>query len=367
MDRHTDLLSFYALLDELAERKGGPHSLRSTVSQPWPKRGVYFIFEPSEVRTDSGEGLRVVRVGTHALKPQSTSSLRARLAQHRGAMTSGGGNHRASVFRLLVGAALSAKTPSLAVATWGKGSSAPSAIRVAEFGLERRVSDFMEKMTVLALEITDEPGPKSQRAVIERNVIALLSNFGKPALDSPSAGWLGRQCPRARVQSSGLWNQNHVEESYDSGFLRIMHELIVKSSSSRAASQRGQSVNVAPTPTPRCEPPAKANFRSQPRHRSNSPDRIAAAIQSDLARTLFLVPCCRRKRDGGAPDAPRTGIVDHVSESLGRQLREARKEVLGLATLKSRKLMPAIERYQGGFYRVARQHLIEPMSAACTS
>ena len=29
------------------------------------------------------------------------------------------------------------------------------------------------------------------RGYIERNAIALLSNYGKPAIDPPSPGWLG--------------------------------------------------------------------------------------------------------------------------------------------------------------------------------
>jgi hypothetical protein len=32
----------------------------------WLQRGVYFFMEGGEHRTDSGEGLRIVRVGTHA-------------------------------------------------------------------------------------------------------------------------------------------------------------------------------------------------------------------------------------------------------------------------------------------------------------
>jgi hypothetical protein len=34
----------------------------------WLARGVYFFHETGENRADTGEGSRVVRVGTHALK-----------------------------------------------------------------------------------------------------------------------------------------------------------------------------------------------------------------------------------------------------------------------------------------------------------
>ena len=51
-----------------------------------PRRGVYFFFEPGEERTTSGSGLRVVRAGTHALKPGSKGTLWNRLSTHRGTL-----------------------------------------------------------------------------------------------------------------------------------------------------------------------------------------------------------------------------------------------------------------------------------------
>lgn len=42
---------------------------------------------------------------------------------------------------------------------------------------------------------------------------------------SPSSGWLGHFCNRERVKKSGLWNQNHVEEAYNPGFLRRFETL----------------------------------------------------------------------------------------------------------------------------------------------
>lgn len=84
-----------------------------------PNRGVYFFFDENEPRSDSGCGPRVVRVGTHGLTVGSKSSLRARLAQHRGTIGTGSGNYRGSIFRLLVGQALISKE-ALDVPTWGK-------------------------------------------------------------------------------------------------------------------------------------------------------------------------------------------------------------------------------------------------------
>src|SRR4051794_11616690 len=50
----------------------------------WPQRGVYLFEESGEERTDSGAGLRVARVGTHALKENGRTVLWTRLSQLEG-------------------------------------------------------------------------------------------------------------------------------------------------------------------------------------------------------------------------------------------------------------------------------------------
>lgn len=106
MSKVTDLDAFYELLEELRPRVGGYRYLRDCgADSGWPLRGVYFFFEHGEKRKD-GKSLRVVRVGTHALKAGSRSALWRRLSQHKGRTGGsfpGGGNHRGSVFRLHVG------------------------------------------------------------------------------------------------------------------------------------------------------------------------------------------------------------------------------------------------------------------------
>jgi hypothetical protein len=86
-------------------------------------------------------------------------------------------------------------------------------------------------MPVLALEVPDEPGPDSLRGYIERNSIALLSGFNSGEVDKPSNHWLGHHCPRDRVRRSGLWNNNHVDETYDSQFVGIMEQLMLQQAS----------------------------------------------------------------------------------------------------------------------------------------
>ena len=102
----------------------------------FPARGVYFFREEGEVRSETGGGPRIVRVGTHALKDGSGTKLWRRLSQHRG-QASGNGNHRGSIFRLIVGAAL-IRRDTLPFPTWGKGNSAKANIRDGEVPAPRR-------------------------------------------------------------------------------------------------------------------------------------------------------------------------------------------------------------------------------------
>jgi hypothetical protein len=54
-----------------------------------------------------------------------------------------------------------------------------------------------------------------------------LSNFNKLSLDPPSRSWLGHHSDRQRVRISGLWNQNHVDETYDPAFLDKLDQLVL--------------------------------------------------------------------------------------------------------------------------------------------
>ncbi|MBC6445166.1 MAG: hypothetical protein GDA50_07045 [Alphaproteobacteria bacterium GM202ARS2] len=225
-----DIRRFYDLLAVLSQRLGGARRLCACEGRmDWPQRGVYFFYEADEERQQSGSGLRLVRVGTHALTSGSKTSLWNRLSQHRGQARSGGGNHRGSIFRLLVGTALIKRydlSGHHGASTWGRGSSAPRDIRQDEQEIEQRVSAVIGAMPFLWLAVEDDANPESQRGTIERNAIALLSNHSKQAIDPPSADWLGLDCNRPLVRQSGLWNQNHVDESYDPSFLDTFARLI---------------------------------------------------------------------------------------------------------------------------------------------
>jgi hypothetical protein len=225
--RGADLVRFYRLLGELETLNGGQRRLASAeAAQGWPARGVAFFFEKSERRSDSGTGPRVVRVTTHALKPELNSSLWDRLAADKG------GVHRQSPFRTLVGLSLRELMGNKEPQSWGRGADAAAAAREHgeplaaverhEAALEAAVSVYLGQMPFVVLAVDDAPGPMSARGFIEKNAVALLSNYARTVVDPPSPAWLGRRCGREKVRQSGLWNLNHVDAAYDPSFMETM-------------------------------------------------------------------------------------------------------------------------------------------------
>ena len=215
-NRIADIKELYRLLDVLMrtqQRRLLSKCSRSNV----PLRGVYFFYECGECRSDSGNGYRIVRVGTHALRTGSKTTLWSRLSHHKG-NKSGGGNHRASIFRLLAGTALLNSKPQICP-SWGRKTKN----RPCELPTEQLVTKTLGNMWVLCLPIKD----KALRGFIESNAIALLSNYNKIAVDCPSWGWLGYHCARPKVRKSGLWNQHHVNHKHKPGFLNTLEKLII--------------------------------------------------------------------------------------------------------------------------------------------
>jgi hypothetical protein len=220
----AELGRFYSALAPLWAMPGQGRCLREHSGRSsWPKRGVYFFFEAAEHRSTAQEMRRVVRVGTHAVSVDAKSSLWSRLRAHRGGR-SGNGNHRGSIFRLHVGAAILARDGQ-ELSSWGVGGSAGREVRAPEAPLEARVSIHIGAMSVLWVDVPDEPGPMSARAFIERNAIALLSNRLSPD-DPPSSSWLGQHSPSTHIRRSGLWNLRHVEQDYDPAFLRLLQDAV---------------------------------------------------------------------------------------------------------------------------------------------
>lgn len=201
-----------------------------------PERGVYFFLDPTT--SNKQDQWRICRVGTHAVSLGSKSTLRARLRAHLGTR-SGSGNHRGSIFRLHVGNAL-LRRDQREIATWGIGSVAPPALRTsevlreAEVRHEQQVSNYIGQLPVLWVAIPDEASPASERSIIERNAIALLSQDAQRSAMPPN-GWLGEHSPRREIRESGLWNLNYVDDDYDSSFLTLLERAVEDTLTSRGS------------------------------------------------------------------------------------------------------------------------------------
>ena len=219
--RLINTIRFYDILKRLEKRIGGAAQALANCDgrMNWPNRGVYFFYEYGERRLGPGCGLRVVRVGTHAVSTGSKTKLWTRLSQHRGPASHVGGKINGSVFRGLVGDAL-AKRNNLPL--WSECN------KTEEKHLGSLVSRHICAMPFLWLNVDDTPRPKSRRAFIERNAIALLSDYDKPPIDPASTNWLGLWSPHEneKVKKSGLWNQKHVDGDYDPSFLDEMEKRI---------------------------------------------------------------------------------------------------------------------------------------------
>ncbi|MBX0323943.1 hypothetical protein EGH21_12970 [Halomicroarcula sp. F13] len=229
MARADDVDRFYDLLATLQRRVGGPRKLKHCTGYvDWPDRGVYFFLEPGETHGDSDQH-RVTRIGTHAVSAGSSTTLWDRLKQHSGtgdgsAAHPHGGNHRGSVYRKRVGEALVERHalhddyPSWDD-RWAGIDRDRGAVRDEEYPLERWVSAYVRDQPFLWVAVDDEPAPTSDRAYLEQNAIALLSNVGGSTIDSRPDHWLGHHSRSPEIRASGLWNVNHVEATYDPAFL----------------------------------------------------------------------------------------------------------------------------------------------------
>jgi hypothetical protein len=73
--------------------------------------------------------------------------------------------------------------------------------------------------------VPDEASPASERNIIERNAIALLSR--DPQLDPIfPEGWPGAHSPRREIRESRLWKLNYVNDVYDPGFFTLLERSV---------------------------------------------------------------------------------------------------------------------------------------------
>jgi hypothetical protein len=212
------LESTYSIISRLAE-KYGMRRLGDLMDQDMPASGVYLFFDDRERRLKDTSQMRVVRVGTHGVATGSKATLRNRMRTHFGT-ASGEGNHRSSIFRLHVGRSLMNAKLAPEIKSWAMPA-LDRTVLLAERELESAVSKYLANLFVLLIAVPGESDKGNDRAYLEQNLIALLSNEGKP-LDPPSCEWLGCCSNRVKIQKSGIWNINHVDQRVDPAYLQVL-------------------------------------------------------------------------------------------------------------------------------------------------
>jgi hypothetical protein len=136
--------------------------------------------------------------------------------------TAGVGNHRSSIFRLHIGRSMIEAGLTKVVPSWGS-TELPKAsnLRKREDYLEAKVSNYIGHLLVTFIEVPGDASKSNDRAYLEQNLIALLSNSYKP-LDLASHRWLGLNSDKSEIRKSGIWNVNHTAQAYDPSFLAML-------------------------------------------------------------------------------------------------------------------------------------------------
>jgi hypothetical protein len=215
---HNVLDSTYKIIWRLTKKRT-LRRLKDVVASDMPESGVYIFFDERERRLKNRNEMRVVRVGTHGVAAGSRASLRNRIRTHFGTVA-GEGNHRSSIFRLHTGRSLINAELQAQVDSWGDASATKNALK-NERALEQAVSRYLGELFVLLIAVPGLSDKSNDRAYLEQNLIALLSNRCKP-LDPPSCEWLGLHSEKREIRKSGLWNVNHVEQPFDRNFLEVL-------------------------------------------------------------------------------------------------------------------------------------------------
>ncbi len=227
MNRIDEINRFYELLNKLENKIGGKYLLPDCNAQMnWPRKSIYFFFEEGQVR-DKKREKRVVSIG-YTKGKEERDTLWACLRKHRGTVAgkyAGGGNHRDSNLRLHLGSSL-INRDGIDCLSWGKRFKANAEIRAAEYSLEKMVSQKVNSMPFIWLGLDSRTGTRDFARFMEKNVIALLSNYGKAPVDGPSSTWLGNYCVNPFVQRSGLWNVEYVSERYTPAFMEEFRKLV---------------------------------------------------------------------------------------------------------------------------------------------
>jgi len=226
--RKTDLDALYQILDGYEQRRDRKISLAELSRTHSPRWGCCFFYEKGEYREESGAP-RIVRVESYP-RLEAKTDMYSQLILHRGTIAgvfTGGGNHRLSLLRKHIGTAMMNRMQ-ISCESW-EDEQFNASVRKLEHPLEVRVSEVISRMEVLMISFEDNDIEKQALRYIQKNAVALLSNWQKEVLDPPSPDWMGKFCSNVLVRDSGLWNTNGVMQRYDSSFIPKFKKIIEQS------------------------------------------------------------------------------------------------------------------------------------------
>jgi hypothetical protein len=240
--RPPKLEEVYQTLGTLHETTDGPYRLNDVDGTlEWPQRGIYIFFSSdTDPAVDPVEQWHISRIGTVGDCAGSSATLWERLRAHRGnerGRYAGGGNHRGSIFRKHVGRCLIERDgPHDKYPHWGvphrnlPDDVDTTAVREEEHELEARVSDYIRSLPFLVIDVPGEPGPDCERAMLEKNLIALVAHARRTTPELRKSDWLGSHSPHAEIAKTGLWNIDHVNAFYSGGTISTTETYVSETS-----------------------------------------------------------------------------------------------------------------------------------------
>jgi len=172
-----------------------------------PKNGIYFFYENTELwGHNESNNSRIVRVGTH----RANDNFRSRIRNHYGKNLRvnheniSANMHNSSIFRKNIGMAILNQEKNNYLEIWNKCEPKSNRSITFEKKIEARVTELLRMNFSFRFIIFKD---KSMRMYFESKLIGILAQC---SLCNPSSTWFGRHSPKKEIQSSGLWQTQHL-------------------------------------------------------------------------------------------------------------------------------------------------------------
>lgn len=165
-----------------------------------PPNGIYILFETGEF----AHGVeRIVRVGTHTGKDKLPSRLREHFITE---------NKDRSIFRKNIGRSILNRDNDPFLEQWNIDLTSKAAkekykwqIDFQKLGeVEKQVTEYIQGNIRFVVCAVDN---EKERSDWEKKIITTVAQC---ECCVPSAGWLGRHSPEAKIRESGLWQLQHL-------------------------------------------------------------------------------------------------------------------------------------------------------------